>query len=111
MRRIVEEKAGITDVRAATSVNLFYMLFLFGFIAFSKTPMSTTWTFIGLLGGRELASAIWLKRRKKTPRQAFFKSLYLIRRDLGYAMIGLVVSVFLSFPVNPVIREGILGMF
>ena len=107
MKRIVDQKTGITDIRAATAVNTFYMLMLFVFVVWNKTPISTTWMFIGLLGGRELASGIFLKHPKRTQEQSISKSIRLILKDLKYILIGLVVSIGLSILVNPAIRASL----
>lgn len=111
MKRIIDQKTGITDVRAATGVNSFYMLMLFVFTIWNTTPISTTWMFIGLLGGRELASGIFLKHPKRDQKQSISKSVHLILRDLKYIIIGLVVSIGLSIMVNPTIRQSIKGWF
>ena len=111
MKRIVDQKTGITDIRAATGVNSFYMLMLFVFVVWNKTPISTTWMFIGLLGGRELASGIFLKDPKRGRQQRISKSIYLILRDLKYILIGLLVSISLSVMVNPDIQQSIKTLF
>src|SRR5690606_17285959 len=63
IQKVVTEKSGIADIRAATIVDFIYALLLFYFKTLSTIPMSTTWVFIGLLGGRELAISISKKRR------------------------------------------------
>ena len=55
IQEIVTEKSVTTDVRAATMIDLLYCIILFYFKMYSNVPMSTTWVFIGLLGGREIA--------------------------------------------------------
>jgi hypothetical protein len=52
IQAIVNEKSNVTDVRAATIVDFVYAIILFYFKIYSNVPMSTTWVFIGLLGGR-----------------------------------------------------------
>lgn len=44
--------------RETSVIDFIYGLILFGFAGVSNVPMSTTWVFVGLLGGRELAMAI-----------------------------------------------------
>lgn len=107
MKRIVDQKTGITDIRAATGVNSFYMLMLFVFVVWNNTPISTTWMFIGLLGGRELASGIFVKHAKRSQKQSISKSIRLILRDLRYIGAGLGVSIGLSIIVNPAIRQSV----
>ena len=109
MQRLVNEKSGITDVRAAMLVNLVYMLILFYFKSMNNIPMSTTWVFIGLLGGREVALSLARKdlfKRRKSLRQ----SVRFIKRDINHAFIGLLISITLAFSVNPVIRQVILEL-
>lgn len=104
MQHMVSEKADLTNTRAATAVNLVYMAVLFYFKNQSTLPMSTTWVFIGLLGGRELS--ISLSKRKATKRhKALKKCVKCIRKDLKHALIGLLVSIVLALLVNPTVRE------
>jgi hypothetical protein len=104
MQQLVNEKAGITNIRAATLVDLVYMSILFYFKNLDTLPMSTTWVFIGLLGGREMAISIAKKTAKKRTK-ALQKSIKFIRKDLQHALIGLIISIILAILVNPIIRE------
>jgi hypothetical protein len=104
MQKLVNEKAGITDIRAATLVDLVYMSILFYFKNLNNLPMSTTWVFIGLLGGRELAIS-FAKRKVSKRIKALQKSIKFISKDLQHALIGLIVSIVLAILVNPIIRE------
>ena len=112
MQRLVNEKAGITDIRAAALVDFVYMSILFYFKNLNNLPMSTTWVFIGLLGGRELAISL-AKRQAKKRSKALQKSIKFIRKDVQHATIGLIISIILAILVNPIIRaamqEFILG--
>lgn len=47
------------DIRVATLIDAVYALLLFVFKEWNNLPMSTTWVFIGLMGGREIGRAIW----------------------------------------------------
>ena len=58
IQKVVEEKSDVSDIRAATTINFIYAAILYIFKIQSKVPMSTTWVFIGLLAGREIAMAI-----------------------------------------------------
>jgi hypothetical protein len=104
MQQLVNEKTGLTDIRAAALVDLVYMSILFYFKDLNNLPMSTTWVFIGLLGGRELAISLAKKKAKKRIK-ALHKSIKFISRDLRHALIGLIVSIVLAVSVNPIIRE------
>jgi hypothetical protein len=104
MQKIVNEKVGLTDIRAAMLVDLVYMAILFYFKNINNIPMSTTWIFIGLLGGRELAISYMRKSALKR-KKSLKKSLKFIKKDLGHALIGLVISIILAVLVNPTIQE------
>lgn len=55
IQKIVKSKTNTTDIRSATIVDFIYGLLLLFFKEFSNVPMSTTWVFLGLLAGREIA--------------------------------------------------------
>src|SRR5690606_27202263 len=55
IQAVVTEKTDIIDIRTATLVDWGLAFLLIGFKAISTIPMSTTWVFLGLLAGRELA--------------------------------------------------------
>ncbi len=110
IQKIVNEKAGVTDVRAATILDFIYAILLFYFKTISTIPMSTTWVFIGLLGGREIAISL-TKRRKKKRVKSFKNSLRMAGKDMAYATIGLVVSLILAVAINPNIRREVLDYF
>ncbi len=55
IQKIVKEKTNTTDIRSATIVDFIYGILLLFFKEFSNVPMSTTWVFLGLLAGREIA--------------------------------------------------------
>lgn len=104
IQEIVDEKSDVFDVRAATVIGFVYAIILFYFKLHSKVPMSTTWVFLGLLGGRELAMTL---RRVGTRSKA--AALRMMARDVGLATIGLVVSLVLAMLVNDVVREAVLS--
>ena len=95
IQKIVTEKSVVTDVRFATIIDFIYCILLFYFKLHSKVPMSTTWVFIGLLGGRELGMAI---RRSGT--NSMIKTCKLILKDFSFAMIGLLISIAIAVGVN-----------
>jgi hypothetical protein len=107
IQQIVNEKSGVTDVRATTLVNLVFAAILFYFKQVNQIPMSTTWVFIGLLAGRELAISISKKRRKR--REKSLKMTYMmIGKDALYAAIGLIVSLLLAFAINAEFRNAVI---
>ena len=95
IQKIVTEKSVVTDVRFATLVDFVYCIILFYFKLHSQVPMSTTWVFIGLLGGRELGMAL-----RRSGSNSVSKSIKLILKDFSFAMIGLVVSIAIAIGVN-----------
>lgn len=105
IQEVVSEKARISDVRAATLIDFTYVLLLIYKLFVSTIPMSTTWVFLGTIGGREIA--ISLSRRKKGMKHKR-KALRLIGRDFSYAAIGLIISVALASGANPNIRREII---
>jgi len=52
---MVLSKSGTRFVRSATIIDFTYALILWYFKQYNDMPMSTTWVFVGLLCGRELA--------------------------------------------------------
>lgn len=108
---IVNEKTKVTDVRAATLVDFVYAIILFYFKMLNNVPMSTTWVFIGLLGGRELAIAL-AKSQKLTKRKArIYRAYSLARKDMVKASIGLLVSLILALIINEGVRNEVFDLF
>lgn len=109
IQKVVTEKTHVVDVRPATIIDFIYALILFIFQYVSTVPMSTTWVFIGLLGGREFSIQYMLRKRRK--RMSRLRVLRMIGKDILYAGIGLLVSIFLAFAVNQNIRSEVLSWF
>ncbi|MCM0059620.1 MAG: hypothetical protein NBV57_02075 [Algoriphagus sp.] len=108
---IINEKTNVTDVRAATLVDLVYAVILFYFKMYNNVPMSTTWVFIGLLAGREFAIALG-KHGKSKKRSAWLaRAFFLARKDMYKALAGLVVSLILAMVINKGVREEIFALF
>ncbi len=108
IQRIVTEKVGLSDVRAATLVDFTYVLLLIYKLFISTVPLSTTWVFLGIIGGREIA--INLARVRKGKRHKV-KALHMIGRDLLYALIGLAISMLLAMGAIPSIRQQVAEWF
>ena len=90
VQKILNSKTSVTDIRSATLIDFFYASILAYFAYVSNTPMSTTWAFLGFIGGRELALATIDKVRSPGA------TLKIIGADAGKALFGLVVSVVLA---------------
>ena len=95
IQKIVTEKSIVTDVRFATIIDFIYCIILFYFKLYSQVPMSTTWVFIGLLGGREVAMAI-----RKSGENSTATAIKLLLKDFSFALIGLFISIAIAIGVN-----------
>lgn len=90
IQKIVSSKTNTSDIRSATVIDLIFAFLLFYFKGINKVPMSTTWVFIGLLAGRELAISLRLNLRD-------YKDVFpIIFKDALKATGGLAVSVALA---------------
>ena len=97
IQTIVLEKHNTRYVRSATIIDGVYWLILFFFKELNDIPMSTTWVFVGLLCGRELAMATMTGKEK-------FKVVFpLIGKDFLKMMVGLAVSVGVVLAIHYVI--------
>lgn len=108
IQRIITEKSYVTDVRSATVIDGVYAVVLYYFKSVSVVPMSTTWVFIGLLAGREVAMSLTDSKGKGRPLLYTFK---LIAKDASYAMIGLIISIIIAVAINPVIWDELVNYF
>lgn len=102
IQEIVTEKTTVEDVRNATIIDLVYTFILLAFQWASKIPMSTTWVFLGLMGGREIAIALG---KYKHSERTLSSALRIVFKDLGYATFGLVVSMAIAINVNADVRK------
>jgi len=97
IQNIVIEKHNTRYVRSATIIDCVYFLILLFFKELNDIPMSTTWVFVGLLCGRELAMATVTGKEK-------FKTVFpLITKDFIKMMIGLGASVGVVLAIHYVI--------
>lgn len=106
IQSIVTDKAEVNDVRAATLIDFVYAVILYVFMIQSKVPMSTTWVFIGLLAGRELAM-LWTRTNRDA---RLHRVARLIGKDVLYAGIGLMVSIGLALGINADFRRQLLAL-
>jgi len=90
IQRVVTSKTNTDDIRSATIVDFIYAVILAVFADWSRVPMSTTWVFIGLLAGRELALTLRLAVRSQAD------TLRIVFSDLGKATAGIAVSVVVA---------------
>ena len=88
IQEIVLSKSGTRFIRSACLIDLFYALILWYFKIHSAIPMSTTWVFVGLLAGRELAVYRTFNQGKEI--SVIFPMLV---ADFLKIMLGLALSV------------------
>ena len=94
IQEVVLSKTNTKYVRSATLVDLIYSLILWYFKGYNDIPMSTTWVFVGLLAGRELAFATINDKYK-------FKTVFpLVGRDFFKMMIGLSLSIVIVLAIH-----------
>ena len=94
IQRIILEKSGTRFMRSATIIDLVYAFLLLFFKELNNIPMSTTWVFVGVLCGRELAIATTT---------ASYKLGYvfpLIGKDFLKMIFGLTVSVAMVLAIH-----------
>lgn len=105
IQKIVLEKTATNYLRSATIIDLLYAIILLVFKEYSSIPMSTTWVFIGLLAGRELAIATRMVNYK-------FKHVFpLVGKDMLKLLFGLAVSIVIALAIqNAAEIAGFLGL-
>ncbi len=97
IQTVVLEKTGTRYARSATIINVIYAGVLYYFKELNDLPMSTTWVFVGLLCGRELAISTMNKDYK-------FKYVFpLIGKDFLKMIFGLSVSVGIVLGIHYII--------
>jgi len=94
IQAIVKAKTNTADIRSATFIDLSYGIVLYFFKELNNIPMSTTWVFLGLLAGREIA--IRYNLSKKVPKE----TLKDLGMDLGKVFFGLAISIGLVFLIQ-----------
>lgn len=88
IQQIVLDKQNTKYVRSATLIDLVYAFLLLYFKELNNIPMSTTWVFVGLLCGRELALNTYLTKNGNL-KQVF----PIVAKDFLKLLVGLLVSV------------------
>ena len=94
IQKVVYSKTGTRYTRSATIIDFVYAVILLYFKQYNDIPMSTTWVFVGLLCGRELAIATMNKDYKL--RYVF----PLIGKDFLKMIFGLSVSVGIVLSIH-----------
>ena len=104
IQKVVLEKTGTRYARSATIINTIYAAVLYYFKVLNDLPMSTTWVFVGLLCGRELAIATMNKDYK------FAYVFPLIGKDFLKMIFGLSVSVGIVLAIHYIIIPNRIGL-
>ena len=94
IQKVVYSKTGTRYTRSATIIDFVYAIILLYFKQYNDIPMSTTWVFVGLLCGRELAIATMDKEYKL--RYVF----PLVGKDFLKMIFGLSVSVGIVLSIH-----------
>jgi len=104
IQKVVLDKTGTRYARSATIINTIYAVVLYYFKELNNLPMSTTWVFVGLLCGRELAISTMNKEYK-------FKYVFpLIGKDFIKMVFGLSISVGIVLAIHYIIIPGGYGI-
>ena len=104
IQKVVLDKTGTRYARSATIINTIYAVVLYYFKELNDLPMSTTWVFVGLLCGRELAISTMNKEYK-------FKYVFpLIGKDFIKMIFGLSISVGIVLAIHYIIIPGGYGI-
>ena len=104
IQNVIISKTGTRFARSATIINTIYALVLWYFKDLNNLPLSTTWIFVGLLTGRELAISSTNKDYK-------FKYIFpLIGKDFIKMVFGLSVSVAIVLIIHYIIIPNNIGL-
>ena len=95
---IVTKKTSTNEIVAATMIDLVYFVILLIFKEWSNIPMSTTWVFVWLLAGRQLAirninrvDVVQSGKRFKVAFQEIWKDFSKIMVGLGISVVALII--------------------
>lgn len=102
IQNIIKLKTNTQDIRSATIIDIVYALLLIYFLNLNNIPMSTTWVFLGVLAGREIA--MYNRLRFETQKKVYKH----VAKDFTKAVIGLVVSIVAVILINHWNQIGIL---
>jgi len=92
IQKVVYSKTGTRYTRSATIIDFVYAIILLYFKQYNDIPMSTTWVFVGLLCGRELAVYRHFK-----PEEGIKTIGPMLVSDFAKMMVGLALSVVLVY--------------
>ena len=93
---VVRHKTNSANIRSATLIDLTYGIVLYFFTVINPIPMSTTWTFVGILAGREYAINYLLNKHLI---KVTYKKIY---KDLFKVNLGLIISILIALIIKQV---------
>lgn len=93
IQKIVKAKTNTTDIRSATIVDFIYGILLLFFKEFSNVPMSTTWVFLGLLAGREIAIRYTVELLKEPSDVERAPAMHYAGIALNFVIVALIAYV------------------
>jgi len=92
IQEVVKQKTNSANIRSATLIDLTFGVVLYVFTVANTIPMSTTWTFVGILAGREYAINYLLNKSLiKDTYKKIFKDLY---------KVNMAVSIILALIIQ-----------
>lgn len=107
IQNIVKLKTNTQDIRSAAIIDFIYACILLYFKEVNTIPISTTWVFVGLLAGREIAmySRLRFESSKKVWKH--------VGRDLYKVTMGLVVSMAVVLTINhfDIVKNAVMSYF
>lgn len=95
IQHIVSSKTNTAFIKHATIIDFVYACVLLYFKELNNIPMSTTWVFVWLLAGRELAIAAYASAHHRFPH-----IFQLIGKDLFKVALWLVISIALALKIS-----------
>jgi hypothetical protein len=94
IQKVILEKTGSRFMRSATIIDFVYAVILLFFKELNDLPMSTTWVFVGVLCGRELAIASTVKSYR------LGYVFPLIGKDFLKMLFGLSISIAMVLAIH-----------
>ena len=105
---VLRSKTNASNLRAATVIDLMFAICLLTLTQLSSLPLSTTWVFLGVLGGREIALTLRQRSIVNTAENDSSTSAIdhlskNLSQDIWKAGVGLIVSLTIALGIQPLI--------
>ncbi len=95
IQKLIINKTSTKFIRSATIIDLIYAFLLLYFKQYNNIPMSTTFVFVGMLAGRELALNTHLLKKGELK-----KVFPLIGKDFLKLILGITISVAIVIAIQ-----------